>query len=578
MRNKYTPFYKRIFFTIFVSTFIIGISMTSVCIYNYFNTQRNIMSYSVSVASDFVNEKIESYRMEKISDFCRNNVVAAFSEAAEAEFGKRQKIYDILANIYAENKGVQFIYYRDKEDMISVGEGIGDIDKRYAIMDEFTAVKERLPNHFLWRYETVDNGERCIVFCKDIELMHGDYTKSLIGTVCVGLNINDLSAECFKNLRSNDENYICNQFIADSGGRIAVATDKGLIGMNKNEVFDETKNLINNRKSIACIKKGDDWTLVSYIDTGIKSAETVKIILLIIGIVILIMAGIGVAEYFISKRTSKPLEELYYYIQHISIDGKNVNKGRKPDNSEIGQIEEAFNGVIEKLGNEIEDRYKMEIELKKAQLAMYESQMNPHFLYNTLQLIQMMSVMNENENVCSVISSLGQMLNFSLRCDEEIMLEDEIHNIENYFNIIKLRYKDKFTYNIIAGEDVMKCGSIKFLLQPFVENSIKYGFKNKKNDWKVAVLAQRVGDEVAIVVEDNGEGCDLQKLKTVSEMLQSEKRDSDMGTGIWNVHQRLKLKYGKNYGVSIYRSNTKTQVLVHIPYNICGEKGEIENL
>lgn len=280
-----------------------------------------------------------------------------------------------------------------------------------------------------------------------------------------------------------------------------------------------------------------------------------------------------------SKRAAKPLEDLYEYVDNINIDDINMNIRSAADNTEIGKIADKFNNVLENLEKKIKNEYKLQLELKDARLKLYESQMNPHFLYNTLQLIQMMSIMDEKENVCKVVSSLSQMLDFSLENKNEIRFEEELDNIENYFNIIMFRHKDKFNYSMIVDENVKECYTIKFLIQPFVENAIKYGFKNKKSNWEIGVLVRKVGSEIVIVVEDNGDGFEPQKLRDINYALKNNIPDESLGKGIWNIHSILKLKYGKEYGISLYRFNGKTQVVVNIPYILYkNDGGGNENL
>ena len=576
MGNKYVHFRMKVFRILIVCAFIITVFATSVFVYNYVKNEEKIMNYSLSVTSEFVNERIAGYRMRMISLFASN--VANLIEYSGNDIVKTDAVEDVFSNIYAENNGIQFIYYIKDGDSCSIGEGIGDIEQRNEIFGEFNKFKKKHPDQQYWKYMVDDKGGDCIIFCRDIIYLTYDYKKKNIGTVCVGLNIRDLNSECFDGIQF-DNSYVCNQFITDLYGTIVFATDETLIGKKISSIYDENKSTICGKRQVVCLEKGTDWSLITYVKGSVGNLFSRRIFAVIILVGIIISLCMIVIISLASKRAAKPLEDLYEYVDNINVDDINMNIRSAADNTEIGKIADKFNNVLENLEEKIKNEYKLQLELKDARLKLYESQMNPHFLYNTLQLIQMMSIMDEKENVCKVVSSLSQMLDFSLENENEIRFEEELDNIENYFNIIMFRYKDKFNYSMIVDENVKECYTIKFLIQPFVENAIKYGFKNKKSNWEIGVLVRKVGSEIVIVVEDNGDGFEPKKLRDINYALKNNIPDESLGKGIWNIHSMLKLKYGKEYGISLYRFNGKTQVVVNIPYILYkNDGGGNENL
>ena len=221
--------------------------------------------------------------------------------------------------------------------------------------------------------------------------------------------------------------------------------------------------------------------------------------------------------------------------------------------------------MMERLDELVNLNMNMEIQLKKAQIRAYESQINPHFLFNTLYMIQMMNVIGEKENITTITNRLGKLLRFNLDNRNEVKLSEEIENVKNYLEIMELRFKGRFNYKIMIPPELMECYTVKFMLQPLIENSVSHGFVHKKDMCEIVIMGQQIGDDNAIVVKDNGQGITPEHLSELKKMLNSENNEAS-GIGIKNVHDRIQLLYGEVYGVDIFSDYAKnTNVLIHIP-------------
>jgi len=209
----------------------------------------------------------------------------------------------------------------------------------------------------------------------------------------------------------------------------------------------------------------------------------------------------------------------------------------------------------------------MELRLKEITIKAYESQINPHFLFNTLQMIQMMNVLGRKEDVSTAISSLAQLLRFNLDSNQEIRISEEIKNVIYYLKILKIRFKDRFSYNIMIPDELMDCYTVKFMLQPLIENAVKHGFGRKKGDCEIAIMGQLIHDEIVIVVKDNGSGISEDKLSEIKKRLSQTPDSEEGGIGLFNVNKRIQCIYGEEYGLDIFSKQPgNTQVLIHIPY------------
>ena len=235
-------------------------------------------------------------------------------------------------------------------------------------------------------------------------------------------------------------------------------------------------------------------------------------------------------------------------------------------NDEIGFLSTEFNRMMERLDELVNLNMNMEIQLKKAQIRAYESQINPHFLYNTLDLIRMISVNGESDKLETVIVSISSLLRYNLSTETEVYIEQEIKAIEDYFKILNIRYGDKFDYDIEVDPEVMNCRILKFLIQPLIENSVKHGIEISDKQGYIELSCKKVGDEIAIIVRDNGAGMSQEKLNEVVENMKNENA-SDDHIGIRNIYKRMTLFYQNRGTIDFYsKENEVTQVLLKIPF------------
>ena len=222
--------------------------------------------------------------------------------------------------------------------------------------------------------------------------------------------------------------------------------------------------------------------------------------------------------------------------------------------------------MMERLDELVNLNMTMEIQLKKAQIRAYESQINPHFLYNTLDLIRMISVNGESDKLETVIVSISSLLRYNLSTETEVYMEQEIKAIEDYFKILNIRYGDKFDYDIEIDPEVLRCRILKFLIQPLIENSVKHGIEACDKQGYIELTCKKIGDEIAIVVRDNGAGMSEEKLREVTENMQNDDA-SDDHVGIRNIYKRMTLFYQNRGTLDFFsKENEFTQVLLKIPF------------
>ena len=202
------------------------------------------------------------------------------------------------------------------------------------------------------------------------------------------------------------------------------------------------------------------------------------------------------------------------------------------------------------------------------ELQLIQAQVNPHFLYNTLDLVRMMSINGENDKIENVVINLSKILRYNLSQEVSVTLESEIECAKNYFDIWYVRMENKFEYEFDIDESLLQCRVIKFIIQPLIENAIKHGIEPmERKDGFVTVIVQKHFNRIIINVTDNGVGITEDCLMKIKEKF--EKPDSsDKHIGLQNLYKRLVLFYGReNIFMDIFSTvNKSTQVLVEIPY------------
>ena len=209
------------------------------------------------------------------------------------------------------------------------------------------------------------------------------------------------------------------------------------------------------------------------------------------------------------------------------------------------------------------------LKMKESQIQMLEDQLSPHFLYNTLQLIEYQCYHGANENVSTIIGALSNILRYSLSKEKETTLEAELNYIQSYLRIYALRFENELYYDIRTEFVYSNIKMPKMILEPLVNNCIKHGFLDlDKSKQKKIIIAVNLKETYwEIVVEDNGKGIVPEQLKEMNEHLQ-ENQTVDGHIGLYSVNSILKLRYGIVYGVTVQsKEGYFTKVSLKLPLN-----------
>ncbi len=288
-------------------------------------------------------------------------------------------------------------------------------------------------------------------------------------------------------------------------------------------------------------------------------------ILLIFGAV----AFAVVAAWSLSKSIYTPIKKLHDVT--TTITKNDLQALMTSDNvDEITELGLSFNIMIGKIKELLDSKMKEQENLKKAELRALQAQINPHFLYNTLDTIIWMAEAKKTAQVVEIVSALSRFFRISLSKGMDwITIAEEVERTRSYLTIQKMRYRDILDFKIEVDESVSEYTVLKLILQPLVENALYHGIKNKRQGGTIWVRARHSGEgEILLEVEDNGIGFTPEKLAQLRAELDDDSGDIKLesGFGIGNVNRRIRLYYGKPYGLSVRSEyNTGTCVTLVIP-------------
>ncbi|MEJ8305221.1 sensor histidine kinase [Saccharibacillus sacchari] len=290
------------------------------------------------------------------------------------------------------------------------------------------------------------------------------------------------------------------------------------------------------------------------------SARTTVYLAILIGAAALVTVGA-----WFSRRLSAPIRRL---MKQMAIVESGRLEPMPPPRSEdeIGRLTHSFNTMVERLQTHIEQAYVAQIKQKQTELSALKSQIRPHYLYNTLEVIRMNAVDKEADEVADMIHSLANQLKYVIDYGEErVSLAQEIEHLQDYFYIISVRYDNRYTLRFeISPEVEVGWPVVKLCLQPIVENAIQHGLrKSKKGTVLIAAAVQN--NDLHITVHDDGSGMSAETLFAIEQVLDAPSMPG-RSIGLKNVHERIRSQYGEAYGLSVTsREGVGTSVLLRFP-------------
>ena len=387
------------------------------------------------------------------------------------------------------------------------------------------------------------------------------------GVFFVDLNYNAIIDLCSNNI--GNKGYI---FMMDEDGNMIYHPKQQLIygelmEENIEEILLSEEDFFINDEKIYTVSRSAEtgWITVGAVSTEelFRNNKQVQGMYLLVAGALLI--SVIVLSSIISKQITKPIIKLsdsMSMVEHGEFDKASVPI---TIDNEIGMLSRSFNVMTEKIHSLMEQNIYEQEEKRKNEMKALQAQINPHFLYNTLDSIIWMSEAGKNEEVVLMTSALARLLRQTISNDKaKVTVSEEINYVRSYLTIQKMRYKDKLEFQINVSPEIMSVKIIKFALQPLVENAIYHGLKYKETKGNLVIEGYKEGEKAVLVVKDDGVGMDEHTLANIFDG--SKKGEKSNGVGVPNVQKRLQLYYGPEYGITyMSRKGEGTVATVTVP-------------
>lgn len=486
-------------------------------------------------------------------------------ESASKSIGINLRLY-----LYLKNNNISEIYYNYKPGSVYSNQQTFNIYHMERIKNK--SWYQLLPNEEYgitkqWE-EIEDDGEsNRISMIRRIIDLQDPINVTELGIMRFSVNIDELFESV--DYRKLGEGSML--FVQDRMGRVIYASDR--------QIQQGTKENKTNLSTFASMDSIDnsypegeyltlkeympqqEWTIVAHVPLTIikQEAERVRTFIIVICIfcfVIFTFTGIYISGYF-SKRITKFVSILNSF-REGDLHKRIAYKGK----DEFSQIATALNNMGEDFELLIEKVYLTELEKKEAELEMLQTQINPHFLYNTLSSINQLAKFGENEKLQKMVVELAKFYRLTLNSGRTLIpVSSEVEQANAYLDIQKVKYGDRLEVTFDIDVEVWKYETIKLILQPFVENVLKHAWSGG-NRIHIRIVARLEKDQIVYQIIDDGMGV---RQESIAEILNASS-DSETGFGIRNIHQRVQLQYGEKYGVSFFsRVGIGTSVTIRIP-------------
>lgn len=559
-----------------------------------------------------------TYTYTKMSTMIENNIITsteqAFDQSCSFITYKLYRIFNTSNSLVIDNNITSILRKNPKQ--YPINEQVSDLYKLRSILSSYQDSIDILNIHVYLNKDFIYSNENANIYSmkqlegskwlNKINSEHSrffwcpsSYLKSdSPDLLCLGKtivnpeNFSDNMGYLIINFKKNDLDDIIGKINSIDGSLSCIVNSNGdVIASSNNDTYIKYQNIINHLKPANDTKLSSidinhntlfiqssyidktDWRIINIVpyDKISSKINTQRIILIII-VFIFGGASLSAGFYFfnsINKRLSKVIKGM----SEVHADTLN-NFIENDSDDELGELISNYNYMIGKMSILVDEQYKSGKAVKNAELKALQSQINPHFLYNTLDMINWMAYKNMNSEISSAVKNLAKFYKLSLNRGKDIMpIEDELHHVSLYVEIQNMRYSNRISLEINVDNDIRRYLIPKITLQPIIENSITHGIFAKGDvEGKIIITGSIIDTDIYLKISDDGIGIKENELILILSSEEFEKKEikskgSGSGYGIKNINERLKLYYGDDYGLSfssIYGQGTTVTIKLPI--------------
>lgn len=534
-----------------------------------------------------VNRSVNSYlrTIMKLSDSLYYGVIKNADLSTESINSQITLLYDNnkdnIANIALLSKNGELL---ESVPAARLKTGV-DVTKE----EWFSNTLERTDNlhfttpHVQYIFDNNENQYRWVItLTRAVEITHGTSTDQ--GILLIDIRYNSLQ-QILENITLGNQGYL---YMVSSSGRLIYHPKMQLI---------ETGQMTENISAAVSYRDGSyreeynremrevsvksvgytGWKLLSVTPEKGLPLNNLKMRLFVVFVVASFLFALALINAFISSRITNPIQELEKSVNAIEA-GELDTKVYAGGSYEIQHLGRSIGDMAKRIQALMQDIVAEHESKRKSEFDTLQSQINPHFLYNTLDIIVWMIENEQKQEAVKVVTALARFFRISLSKGKSIIpVRDELEHVRNYLMIQQRRFKNKFVYVIDAKEEVMNLASLKLMLQPLVENAIYHGMEFMDGDGEIEIKVYQDQGELWFRISDNGLGMTEDQVENLLSEKPHVSSRRGSGIGVKNVNERIKLYFGECYGLAIQSEPDEgTVILIHLPAQVYRENMEKE--
>lgn len=375
------------------------------------------------------------------------------------------------------------------------------------------------------------------------------------GILMADMRLEPLEDIC-RSVTLGDNGYL---YILDDSGNIIYHPEQKLMSLeliSEENILSEDTQSEDQSMVLAQTIEGTNWKLTASVTSDDVAKYSTAFISRVTWVVIALMAGVLLVALWLSMRIVQPLTDIQVSMQRIE---RNLDDNRMslPEEgfAEYASLAHSYNVMLRRIRGLMQETVDRQEQLRRMEIGALQEQINPHFLYNTLDSIVRVMETGRTPEAIEMVQALAKLFRLSINNgDYFLTVEQEMDYARNYLTIQQVRYKKRFKYELYMDESIKDLPCPKIILQPLIENSLKHGMSDMPG-CTLIVRARQEGYNIVLSVEDDGLGIPPEKLKKLQEMLRDDSnimvKKSRYGIGLRNTNRRIKLLYGSDYGLTI---------------------------
>ncbi len=538
---------------------MIGVTMTATVIFSVHTWDQNqkqaenMTSDAVQSTSRMLNDKTT------LSRIIKNQLVGDSEKIENVTTYLTKPIDQYLMYVYEQQNST--------DELVSFPNQIKDLYINYEELSAIYIVLNQLPEY----YESSRENKGGEVKAGTPKLLDAFYIKLPItqggaesGSIFIGFQKKELDT-ILENLTSF--NGLSLYMISGTTNRLYTFHDNKIA----KETFGRQETIIseslqkNSQLPIANLRKNnfiqhqelsDDYRILAVLDKKSVKIETGKNLApLIVGIIVL-DSILLIFLYKTFKRYSQQISIVMQAMEQTAAGNLETRIDTTKTEYELKELSIGINEMLDSINQFVEDIYKLEIKQQDAHMRALQAQINPHFLYNTLEYIRMYAISEGSEELADVVYAFSALLRNNTNQEKTITLKEELDFCEKYVYLYQMRYPNRVAYHFMIDPDLEKIEVPKFVIQPLVENYFKHGIDFTRFDNALSVKVLQEDKRVRIIVKDNGRGMTEKRLKQVEEKLSHPKVELHESIGLQNVNERLRANFGSSYYMSLENNET----------------------